>query len=282
MEGFFYERIREMLPIILHRYLRAPFLLHVEELQRPKRPRRTVVMLHGIGSSTLMWKAVAKALPDDVRIVAVDLLGFGKSPHPEWARYDASIQASSVIATLLRHSVPPGSIFIGHSLGALVAVELARKTPWYPRAIMLVSPPIYKPSKNRFIATQREDILRGIYKIMMRYPNNMDKALQLGKRYYVLLTKQPVAREGNIVSYLASLNASIVNQSTIDHIGDLKHPIRIISGALDPLVITRNLQRIAAKNDNLTYRSVILGGHNVVGAMHDAVVSDITELIEQA
>ncbi|MDQ5932626.1 MAG: hypothetical protein QG649_711, partial [Patescibacteria group bacterium] len=120
------------------------------------------------------------------------------------------------------------------------------------------------------------------YKIMMRYPNNMDKALQLGKRYYVLLTKQPVAMEGNIVSYLASLNASIVNQSTIDHIGDLKHPIRLISGALDPLVITRNLQRIAAKNDNVTYRSVILGGHNVVGAMHDAVVSDITELIEQA
>lgn len=267
-----------MLPSFMHKIFRAPFILNAEELRHPKHPRQTIVLLHGIGSSTLMWHKVAPELKDDVRVIAVDLLGFGKSPHPEWARYDAAVQAASVIATLLRHRVPLGCIIVGHSLGALVAVELTRRAPWYPKRLLLISPPIYKPPKQRILATQQEDILRGIYKIMQRYPKNTDKALRMGKKYFMRLTKQPVLIEASVSAYLASLNASIVNQSTIDHIGDLHLPIHMLSGALDPLVVAKNLQDLATSNENITRESVRFAGHNVVGSMHDVVVDRINAI----
>ena len=45
----------------------------------PTRARATVVAAHGITASLMSWKAVARALPDDIALVAVDLRGRGAS-----------------------------------------------------------------------------------------------------------------------------------------------------------------------------------------------------------
>ena len=47
----------------------------------------TVVFLHGIGGSSRYWRGLA-AGSDGNRATAPDLLGFGRSPWPESARYD--------------------------------------------------------------------------------------------------------------------------------------------------------------------------------------------------
>jgi len=265
---------------LLHHHLRVPYLLHVEELRRPKSAAKTVVLIHGIGSSTAMWRALADDLPDDLRVVAVDLLGFGRSPKPDDGRYDAATQATSLLATLIRYRVPLGAIFVGHSLGSLVAVEAARRFPYYPSALVLISPPIYRPSKGKGVATQREDILRGIYKILQLYPKNTERALLIAKRLYAKRTKAGISKEVNISSFLTSLNASIINQSTIDHIGDIRPPIRIISGSRDPLVISQTLDDIAKTSPTIHHRFVKRGGHNVVGIMHRATRDELASLLQ--
>ena len=268
-----------MLDDFIHQRMRIPYTLHVERLRWPKRPRATIVLIHGIGSSTLMWHKLASDLPDDVRIIAVDLLGFGQSPQPGWAKYDAPTQANSLIKTLILNRVPLGSIFVGHSLGALVAVEVARRVPRYPSHLLLVSPPIYKPPRNKVVATQREDVLRGMYKILHRYPKNAERGLLLAKQYYVHRTGSEVTQGINIATYLASLEASIINQNTINHITDIRPPISILSGSRDPLVIGKNLQSLAATQPTIQHRIIKRAGHNVVGHMATALSNEIAKEI---
>lgn len=261
-----------MIEDIIYRRLKTPYTLHSERLQWPKKHRATIVCIHGIGSSTAMWRQFADGMPDDVRIFAVDLLGFGLSPKPGWASYDAAMQAKSLIKTLLINRIPLGSIFIGHSLGSLVAVEVARRVPRYPSNLILVSPPIYKPSRNKRVATQREDVLRGVYKILLKYPKNTEKALLLAKSYYIKKTGLKATPEINITSYLLALETSIINQSTIDHIVDVRAPIQILSGSRDPLVIGKNLSQIATDKHTIEHKIVRKGGHNVVGVMKNELM----------
>ena len=84
-------------------------------------------MIHGIGNSEESWNEVIKRLPDTIRVVTVDLLGFGKSPKPRWAMYNASTQARAVRKTLLQLGLFGKFHIVGHSLGSLVAIEMARR-----------------------------------------------------------------------------------------------------------------------------------------------------------
>lgn len=262
---------------VLHKKLKSPYLLNVEVLHAPKRPSRTLILLHGIGSSTVMWRNVADDLPREYRVVAIDLLGFGKSPRPEWATYDAKTQARSIIFTLLVRRVPLKSWFVGHSLGSIVAVEVARSAPLHVKELLLISPPIYKPSKGKVVATQKEDILRGVYKILNKYPKNTTRALMLAKKYYVKRTKAQVTPELHVTTFLASLEAAVINQNTIDHIGDIAAPITILSGTRDPLIVSRNLSSIARQRETIHHVRVKKAGHNIVGVMKTAVINQLRD-----
>ncbi len=44
-------------------------------------PERTVVLVHGNVSSALFWQEIMEDLPSDLRVIAVDLRGFGGSEH---------------------------------------------------------------------------------------------------------------------------------------------------------------------------------------------------------
>lgn len=264
-----------MLDTLIHKRLRVPYTLHVEELNSPKKPRMTVILLHGIGSSTMMWRGVAASLPEDVRVVAIDLLGFGKSPQPTWATYDVATQVKSVVKTMALSRLPLGSILVGHSLGALVAAEVTGIIPAYVSELLLVSPPVYRPSRNMTIATQREDILRGLYKIMHKNPKTAKKALQLARSYYAKRNGLDLAHDLNIDTFLATLQASIVNQAAIDRIKTIKVPTTIMSGSRDPLVIGKNLKTLADTNNAVKHIVVKNAGHNVVGVMRGAVVEQL-------
>ena len=44
-------------------------------------PERTVVFIHGNVSSALFWQEVMQDLPSDLRVLAIDLRGFGGTEH---------------------------------------------------------------------------------------------------------------------------------------------------------------------------------------------------------
>ncbi len=89
--------------------------------------RRAALSVHGITANALCWQAVARALPADWTLHAVDLRGRGRStalPGPFGFDAHAADLVSAVRALGADHPV-----LIGHSLGAYVALLAADVYP---------------------------------------------------------------------------------------------------------------------------------------------------------
>src|SRR5690606_13354373 len=99
------------------------------------------VFIHGIGGTGGVWKEViAKLTVENIRIIVVDLIGFGDSPRPEWAMYSTKFQARSLRSTLLRKGILGKVTIVGHSMGSLVAIDMARRYPLSVKQLILCSP----------------------------------------------------------------------------------------------------------------------------------------------
>lgn len=257
--------LRSSFSTFTHRYLRVPYPLNVEVFQAPRKAKATYVFIHGIGNTLHSWDAVAAKMPKDVQIIGIDLLGFGQSPKPQWAKYNAKTQARSVAITLLGLRLARRPILVGHSLGALVSVEIAKRYPLFIQELVLCSPPFYKPEvteKTRLRAA--DDMLRDVYRFARKYPEQLEKispmAVKLGLANRALnITKD------NVPSYIAALEASIINQTSLQDIERLKQPIMIFYGAFDAVVIAKNIVKLGQEHENISVKR-LLAGHEVTGS----------------
>ncbi len=261
---------------IFHRWLRVPYTLHVHYFARPKKPRATVLLLHGLGTSWKTWEHVAEKLPPDYRVVAVDLLGFGDSPKPDWKDYDVQSQAKSIARTLALQKITSPMIVVGHSMGALIGIELVKQRhPISVTSLILCSPPIYRPHIDKKI--QPERLLRRLYQFAHEHPRGSKKLLQLADRYKLWPDRGFKADSLSAESFLNALSAAIINQNTIDDIAKLKLPITIISGKLDPLIIEANLKALAKSQPNIQHTSMLSQGHEITNFYAKRIAKILTE-----
>lgn len=266
---------------LLHKWLKAPYILHTVQFQAPKHYHATVILLHGIGSSTAMWDDVATKIPLDARVIAVDLLGFGKSPKPDWNTYSARIQADSIATTLFSMRITGPVVVVGHSLGALVAVEFSRRYPIMTKSLVLVSPPLYHPDHHtKGIGYKPEQAIRRAYTLMRERPLDTERVLRLASKYN-LINKGFLVENINVPAYLATLNSVIINQTSYHDILRIKRPIHIISGALDMLVLDSTLRSITKSQPNVTWKR-IPAGHEISGLMLVAVSRAINQALGEA
>jgi pimeloyl-ACP methyl ester carboxylesterase len=89
---------------------------------------RTVVLLHGRGHAAAMWFSYLTVLARGWKVLAVDLPGFGLSSAPEGRVRTAENGVrffTEPVEELLLERKPGPVVVVGHSLGGLVALELA-------------------------------------------------------------------------------------------------------------------------------------------------------------
>lgn len=265
-----------MLDQLIHRYLRIPYKLHMEVIQKPKKSRATVLLIHGIGSSSATWKTVAKSLPDDIKVVTVDLLGFGKSPKPEWVTYDAKRQAQSIVSSYRRKGLRRKAIIIGHSLGGLVAVEIAKQYPSIAKTLILCSPPFYQTDEIKGKSLpRREKVLREIYNAIHNKPDRFAKVTNRAIKYKLIDSNYRF--EGDSVrTYAAALEASIVNQTSFMDVASLSVPVDIIHGSLDPVVVKSTLKKLVGQSNNIKLYHV-RAGHEVKGKMIPLLIEKLSD-----
>ena len=84
----------------------------------------TVVLLHSSASSYRQWQPLASALKNRRRVIAPNLFGYGEtSPWNGPSSQKVSDQAGLVCAVL--ENVEGPIDLVGHSFGALIALEVA-------------------------------------------------------------------------------------------------------------------------------------------------------------
>ena len=100
-----------------------------------------VVLLHGFGTSSFLWRWTAPLLARrGYTAFAIDLLGYGESDRPLDAGYGIADQAEYVDRAMTALRVAR-AVVVGIDLGAAVALALAAERPERVLRLVLVNPP---------------------------------------------------------------------------------------------------------------------------------------------
>lgn len=234
-----------------------------------------MLFIHGLGNTGDAWKEVIQRLPDDVHAITIDLSGFGNSQKHRRATYDARTQAKSVLMTLIKLRPKTPLIIVGHSLGALVAIEIAKRYKPLVKHLVLCSPPLYDVHEVNEKVRTLDRLLRRAYRGMLKHPEEFMRLTAFATKYGLVNHSFNVTAD-NVDSFMASLQGAILNQTALEDIKHIRSQAHIIRGRFDPLVVHANLRDLANKHDHITL-DTINAGHDVRGSFVSKVVEQLDE-----
>ncbi|MCG6202730.1 pimeloyl-ACP methyl ester esterase BioH [Psychromonas antarctica] len=108
-----------------------------------------LVLVHGWGMNGAVWQQIVDVLDVDFRVHVVDLPGYGHSAH-------CNAQNLEEIAEQLMVDAPKNAIWVGWSLGGLVATHMAIYHTDYVNKLVTVA------SSPKFSADKEPNMWRGI------------------------------------------------------------------------------------------------------------------------
>lgn len=123
----------------------------------------TFIFIHGGGADTSHLAPQFYFFARRGTAINLDLRGYGRSDKP--TKYGTIEQYADDVVYLCNELKITSPIIIGHSMGGMVAVELAAKHPMLPRAIILISSGVLFP---KTALEDEEKVLRAIKTVTYR------------------------------------------------------------------------------------------------------------------
>jgi pimeloyl-ACP methyl ester carboxylesterase len=112
--------------------------VHYAERGERREGATPVVLVHGAGASAAIWMMVMARVARASHVVAIDLPGHGPSPLPDAGCAALSLEGYRDAVGALAATLCLGpSVLVGHSMGALVAMEAALAWPDKVRGLVL-------------------------------------------------------------------------------------------------------------------------------------------------
>ena len=107
-----------------------------------------IVLIHGLASNMGFFRYNIPELERaGLRVIAIDLPGYGRSSKPYGAPYTLKYFSETVTA-LLKHLGIPSAVIAGHSMGGQIALLTALKEPAVVQQLVLLSPAGFEAFKD--------------------------------------------------------------------------------------------------------------------------------------
>lgn len=120
---------------LTHQYTRVAGhrLAYIDQGQGP-----VVLLIHGIPTSSLLWRDVVPVLAQTHRVIAPDMLNYGQSDKPLHADVSIAAQSRLLVGLLDALGVARADV-VGHDIGGGVAQLIAVNHPERVRKLVLAS-----------------------------------------------------------------------------------------------------------------------------------------------
>lgn len=182
-------------------------------------PQKTVVFVHGLGSSSRAWAPQLSGLHDRYRVLAPDLPGHGDAEGP----FTLPRAVASVLATLEEAGGP--AHLVGISGGATVALLTCLEAPKTVAGLMLSGGVVHAP---RMLPVQRALTRITPPGLLAR---SLQRVLSGGRREYATAAREDLRRCGK-PTFLAALQ-EIARLDLRGRLDEIAVPALVVCGTRD-------------------------------------------------
>tara|TARA_R110001583_G_scaffold53677_5_gene165185 strand:+ start:3003 stop:3812 length:810 start_codon:yes stop_codon:yes gene_type:complete len=206
---------------------------------------KNLVLVHGWGVSSAIWKPVAKQLSEHYCVHLVDLPGFGAAP--EISNYSLASIADTILQKL-----PTNAVWCGWSLGGLIATYIANHYPNRVEKLIQVCAPLKFVEQDDWLGVKKEVFERfkvGVIKQPKKTLNRFFSLQAMGSKTVKndimtinkLLIGQPEPKQAALIAGLDLLN----NVDLREQFKQLTMPCLSLFGESDILVPVANIAILA-------------------------------------
>lgn len=219
-----------------------------------------LVFIHGWGVNSAVWQPLIPELSKCYRVITIDLPGFGENEHIQLDEYSLEN-----IAKLIVESVDTKGVYIGWSLGGLVASCIALTYPETLHSLVTVasSPcfiehenwPAIKPvvlkGFHQQLAENPEQTIKGFLKIQAMGSPNIRQDI---KKISTLVMQYNMPNQTTLSHSLTLLETSDYRKN----LSDIQQPFLRLYGRLDGLVpqgVINQVNQLAPKSESYIFQN---------------------------
>ncbi|GEM_PF-405837 len=206
-----------------------------------------VILIHGTGGDGSLWESQVGLLTrEGYRCLVPELRGHGLTHDPE-EHTDLEVHVADVLETLEACGARYPAIFIGHSLGAIISLQLAQDRPELFQQVLAVSlpgkvPPLVSTLFTWFLCMPFEAV-RGTV---------LHKSLPI--RYRILIDTERHSLE-QIVEHFSKI-------SLVDRVHQIQCPVHLSVGRCDVVAPYIYVKKIHQALPNSTLKIFEWAGHS--------------------
>jgi len=241
-----------------------------------------VLLLHGSASSSSMWTPVINALKPRFRLIAPDLIGYGRAdPWPEDCEFRLDDELR-LIEPLIAH-LPGGTHVVAHSYGGVVALALARAGRVVIRSLTLIEPVAFHMLRGdpqadaqgwaeaeRFSSDFVERMARGDVEAAMRH--FVDYWSSAGTWESMDESSRALMRRA-APKIVHEFRAVLADQAA-EALRTASFPVRLIAGDLSPLPVRRVAALLAERLPGATLQ-IFAGANHLLPSTHHRLLSEM-------
>jgi pimeloyl-ACP methyl ester carboxylesterase len=226
-----------------------------------------VLLLHGSASSSAMWTPVIHALKARFRLIAPDLIGYGRTdtwPEAYELRLDDELR---LIEPLIEH-LPGGVHVVAHSCAGRVGI----------RSLTLIEPVAFHMARSDAQAWAEVERFSGGFAELMA-KDDVEAAMRHFVDYWSSPGTWETMDEGSR-AHMRRAAPKIMHEfhaasadPLVDALRDVAFPVRLIAGDKSPLPVRRIAALIAERLPNASLQ-VIAGANHLLPSTHHRVLSE--------
>lgn len=239
--------------IFWYKWLGRPFVL--KKRIQAGRGSKILVLLHGIADDAETWNPIVSQIDHSKwTVIGLDLLGFGKSPKPDWSDYTVEDHTKAITRTL-RLKPRQKITIIGHSMGCIIATHYAYKNPKRIRQLILYEPAFFSQDSTDKSLRNRKRLYFSVYEHIM---NNPKMALFYGKLGSKMIRGLSHASINNQtwVSFEKSLKNTVMNQESLNELVQIDSPTDMVYGRFDLIVSKTDIEINLKNKSNIMFHTV--------------------------